>query len=56
VVEKAGRRGDARHLYERAYREGGRLLGQEHVDVLDYRSDLERLGRENDEVVQCLLF
>lgn len=55
VMEKAGTRGDAKHLYERAYKEGSRLLGDNHVDVLDYKSDLERLRIEDDEVIQYLL-
>jgi tetratricopeptide (TPR) repeat protein len=55
AVEKAGRRRDAMHLYERAYEEGRRLLGEEHVDVVDYKNDLDRLKREDDEMVQWLL-
>ena len=55
VMEKAGTRGDAKHLYERAYKEGSRLLGENHVDVLDYKSDLERLRIDDHEVIQYLL-
>jgi tetratricopeptide (TPR) repeat protein len=55
VVEKAGRRGDARHLYERAYREGCTLLGDQHVDVRDYGADCDRMDREDGETVQYLL-
>jgi len=56
VMEKAGKRGDARRLYERAYREGCTLLGQQHVDVRDYKADRDRIDKEeDDEVVHYLL-
>jgi len=49
AVEKAGRRADAMRLYKEAYEEGRRLLGEEHVDVVDYKSDLDRMEREERE-------
>jgi len=49
AVEKAGRRADAMRLYKTAYEQGRRLLGEEHVDVVDYKSDLDRLEREERE-------
>lgn len=55
AVEKVGRRADALHLYERAYEEGRQLLGEEHVDVMDYKRDFDSLSWEDDETVQWLL-